>query len=103
MLLPTRGQRLCAPDRDQFLRQPDTTVIRTGSVAIFTRFCLRRSVASHGTIAKLVGGLLAPLGQLHKSYDGEPCPFSKEKAAEDELRAHDRHLIAAFWSAHSHC
>jgi hypothetical protein len=49
------------------------------------------------------GGLLAPLGQLHKSYDGEPCPFSKEKAAEDELRAHDRHLIAAFWSAHSHC
>jgi hypothetical protein len=55
MLLPTRGQSLCAPDRDQFLRQPDTAVIRTGSVAIFTRFCLRRSIASHGTIAKLVG------------------------------------------------
>jgi hypothetical protein len=52
---PTRGQRLCAPDPDQFLRQPDTAVIRTGSVAIFTRFCLRRSIASHGTIAKLVG------------------------------------------------
>jgi len=54
-LLPTPGQRLCALDRGQFLRQPDTAAIRTGSVAIFTRFCLRRSIASHGTIAKLVG------------------------------------------------
>jgi hypothetical protein len=95
MLLPTRGQRLCAPDRDQFLRQPDTAVIRTDSVAIFTRFCLRRSIASHGTIAKLVG-LLAPLGQPHKIYDGEPCALSQEPAAEDGLRAHGRHLIATF-------
>ncbi len=48
-------------------------------------------------------GLLAPLGQPHKIYDGEPCALSKEPAAEDGLRAHDRHLIAAFRSAHCRC
>jgi hypothetical protein len=47
--------------------------------------------------------LLAALGQPHKMYDGEPCAFSQGPAAEDELRAHDRHLIAAFRSAHCHC
>lgn len=34
--------------------------------------------------------LLAALGQLHKIYDGEPFALSKEPAAEDGLRAHDR-------------
>jgi hypothetical protein len=48
-------------------------------------------------------GLLAPLGQPHKIYDGEPCALSKEPAAEDGLRAHDRYVIAAFRSAHCHC
>jgi hypothetical protein len=48
-------------------------------------------------------GLLAPPRQLHKIYDTEPCASSKEPAAEDELRAHDRHLIAAFRSAHCYC
>jgi hypothetical protein len=47
--------------------------------------------------------LLAPRGQPHKIYDGEPCALSKEPAAKDRLRAHDRHLIAAFRSAHCHC
>jgi hypothetical protein len=47
--------------------------------------------------------LLAALGQLHKIYDSEPCALSKEPAAEDGLRAHDRHVIAAFRSAHCHC
>ena len=47
--------------------------------------------------------LLAALGHPHKIYDGEPCPLSQEPAAKDGLRAHDRHLIAAFRSAHCHC
>lgn len=34
--------------------------------------------------------LLAALGQLHKIYDGEACALSKEPAAKDGLRAHDR-------------
>jgi hypothetical protein len=34
--------------------------------------------------------LLAALGQPHKIYDSEPCALSREPAAEDELRAHDR-------------
>jgi hypothetical protein len=55
MLLPTRGQRRCAPDRDQFLRQLDAAVIRAGSVVIFMRFACAGSFASHRTIAKLVG------------------------------------------------
>jgi hypothetical protein len=46
-------------------------------------------------------GLLAPRSQPHKIYDGEPC--AKEPAAKDGLRAHDRHAIAAFRSAHCHC
>jgi len=33
----------------------------------------------------------------------EFAPMKRGGKAEDELRAHDRHLIAAFWSAHSHC
>jgi hypothetical protein len=48
-------------------------------------------------------GLLALLGQPHKIYDGKPRALSKEPAAKDGLRAHDRHLIAAFRSAPSHC
>jgi hypothetical protein len=47
--------------------------------------------------------LLAPLGRPHKIYDGEPCGLSNEPAAEDRLRAHDRHLIATFRSAHCRC
>jgi hypothetical protein len=47
--------------------------------------------------------LLAPLGPPHKIYDGKPCALSQEPAAEDGLRAHDRHLIAKFRSAHCHC
>jgi hypothetical protein len=39
----------------------------------------------------------------HKSHDAEPCALLKEPAAEDGLRAHDRHVIAAFRSAHCHC
>jgi hypothetical protein len=72
MLLPTRGQRLDAPDRDQFPRQPDTAVIRTGSVAIFARFCLRRSIASHGTIAE------AQLAQLEVCF----CDFARCAASQ---------------------
>jgi len=53
-------------------------------------------------IAAHARGLLAP-PEPHKSYDGESCVLSKEPAAEDGLRAHDRHLIAAFRSAHCHC
>jgi len=34
----------------------------------------------------------------HKSHDGEPRALSKEPAAEDGLRAHERHLIATFRS-----
>jgi hypothetical protein len=49
------------------------------------------------------GGLLAPLGQPHKIYDGEPCALSQEPAAEGGLRAHDRHLITTFRSAHCYC
>jgi hypothetical protein len=44
-----------------------------------------------------------PVGQPHKIYDGKPCALSKEPAAEDGLRAHDRHLIVTFRSAHCHC
>ena len=47
--------------------------------------------------------LLAALDQPHKGYDSELCPLQQEPAAEDELRAHDRYLIAAFASAHCHC
>jgi hypothetical protein len=48
--------------------------------------------------------LLAALGQTHKIYDSEPpCLLSQEPAAEDELRAHDRHVVATFRSAHCHC
>jgi hypothetical protein len=81
---------------------------------IFTRFCLRRSIAWQDVrlapgrlvtpdFAAHARGLLAPRGQPHKIYDGEPCALSKEPAAEDGLRAHDRHVIAAFRSAHCHC
>jgi hypothetical protein len=34
--------------------------------------------------------LLTLPGQLRKIYDSEPCALSKEPAAEDGLRAHDR-------------
>jgi hypothetical protein len=44
-----------------------------------------------------------PVDQPHKNYDGEPCALSKETAADDGLRAHERHLIATFRSAHCHC
>jgi hypothetical protein len=47
--------------------------------------------------------LVAALGQPHKIYDSEPCALSKELAAEDGLRAHGRHLIVTFRSAHGHC
>jgi hypothetical protein len=47
-------------------------------------------------------GLLALPGQPHKIYDGKPRALSQEPAAEDELRAHDRHVIATFRSAHCH-
>ena len=47
--------------------------------------------------------LLAALGPPHKIYHGKPCPLQQEPAAEDELRAHDHNVIAAFRSAHCHC
>jgi hypothetical protein len=46
---------------------------------------------------------MARLAKPHKICDSEPCALSKEPAAEDGLRAHDRHLIAMFRSAHYHC
>ena len=63
----------------------------------------RAGAVGHARLRGAARGLLAPLGRPHKIYDGEPCGLSKEPAAEDGLRAHDRHVIAAFRSAHCHC
>jgi hypothetical protein len=57
MHLPTRGQRRRA--RDEFLRQPDTANVRTGSVTNLHEVLLVRSIASHGTIAHPVGMAIA--------------------------------------------